>query len=215
MFPVTFYFGVLENTLSPGWTDLIYFFKDLLYTNFYKLVLPSSVSLENINIKVFSPKGQELVNKNLSFLERGDLFLERGDLDERLHRTSKMFYAYNLYSSVLIANRNQFQIRLPYIGIEKSEIDDESDIAEKLSASTKLLANNITYSPSTGNGEVIFRLLIFTNKRDAVSNFFPVDYLQAVGFVSPRVFKTRGDFNPTNNTSQTNEISEENEGGSP
>ena len=76
-FSLSFYFGVLENTLTPDGNDVLGYFKDVLYSGFYREVTPDYINLESINIKVITPTGEEPINKVLSALERGNLSIDR------------------------------------------------------------------------------------------------------------------------------------------
>lgn len=191
-YSLTFYFGVLENTLNPEWSDVLIFFKDLLYSGFYREITPDYINLESINIKVITPTGDEPVNKVYSALERGNL--SASDTVEE-----NMIYTYNMYSTVLISNRNQFQIRLPNVGSNCSRDMLESEIADRLESTIKLLSTNLIYNSPIASGQVVFRLLIYTNKRDAVSPFFPVDSIQSIGFTAPRIIKAKKQNSNNNN----------------
>ena len=181
---LTFYFAVLENSLNPEWSEILIYFKDLLYSGFYREITPGYINLESIAIKVISPGGYETVNKVYSTFEKGNL--STSDTIEE-----NMIYTYNMYSSVLVSNRNQFQIRLPNVGSNFSRDMLESEIADRLESTIKLLSTNLVYNSSMASGQVVFRLLINTNKRDAVSSFFPVDAIQSIGFTAPRIIKAK------------------------
>ena len=192
-FNLTFYFAVLENTLNPDWTDVLIYFKDILYSNFYREITPDYVTLESVSIKVITPEGEEPVNKVYSALERGTL--SREDTIEE-----DMVYTYNMYSRVLLSNRNQFQIRLPFVGSNSDPDALESDIADRLESTMRSLSNNLYFNSPTSPGQVVFRLLIYTNKKDAVSPFFPVDSIQPLGFTAPRAIKPKKQVTNNNNT---------------
>lgn len=183
-FNLTFYFGVLENTLNPDWTDVLVFFKDTLYSGFYREVTPDYINLESINIKVITPTGEEPINKVYSALERGNLTMTE-TVEEN------MLYTYNMYSSVLVSNRNQFQIRLPHVGANCPRDVLEEEVADRLQSTVKLLSSNLVMSSPNTSGQVVFRLLINTQKKEAVSAFFPVDSIQSIGFTAPRVLRAK------------------------
>ncbi|MFB6224873.1 MAG: hypothetical protein ABEI13_00270, partial [Candidatus Paceibacteria bacterium] len=138
-------FGVIENTLSPDWVDVLIFFKDLLYSGFYREITPDYINLESLNIKVITPTGDEPINKVYSTLEKGNL--SASDTVEE-----NMIYTYNMYSTVLVSNRNQFQIRLPNVGSNCSRDVLETEIADRLESTIKLLSTNLVYSSPTASG---------------------------------------------------------------
>lgn len=183
-FNLSFHFGVLENTLNPDWLDVLIYFKDMLYSGFYREVTPDYINLESINIKVITPTGEEPINKVYSALERGNLTMTE-TIEEN------MLYTYNMYSSVLVSNRNQFQIRLPHVGANCPRDVLEEEVADRLESTVKLMSSNLVMSSPNAPGQVVFRLLINTQKKEAVSAFFPVDSIQSIGFTAPRVIRAK------------------------
>lgn len=183
-FSLSFFFGVLDNNLNPTWADILVFFKDVLSSGFYREVSPHYITLESINIKVMAPTGEESLSKVYTTLEKGAL----GNMD---NIEESMVYAFNLYSSVLVSSRNQFQIRLPNVGLNGERDALEEGIAERLQSTIKLLSSNIIFTTPNSEGQVVFRLLINTQEQNAVSPYFPVDSLQALGFTAPRIIRSK------------------------
>ena len=115
-----------------------------------------------------------------------------------------MLYTYNMYSSVLVSNRNQFQIRLPHVGANCPRDLLEEEIADRLESTVKLLSTNLVLSSPNASGQVVFRLLINTQKKEAVSAFFPVDSIQSIGFTAPRIIRSKRPRTDSNGTGGTN-----------
>lgn len=109
-----------------------------------------------------------------------------------------MLYTYNMYSSVLVSSRNQFQIRLPNVGSNCPRESLEEEIADRLESTVRLLANNLVFSDPNASGQVVFRLLINTQMKGAVPPFFPVDAIQSIGFTAPRIIRPKRQVNPPN-----------------
>ena len=94
---------------------------------------------------------------------------------------------------MLISARNKYQIRLPYVSAVCSEKDLEDTVVDQSVNFLNRLESIITLQDSEVKGHLHSRLLIYTNRKNAVSSFFPVNAAQPIGFTAPRIIRPRKD----------------------